>query len=190
MRQLISDIDWENILNPLDLQDAWHYFSTVFDDNIVAKSIPLYLLHSKKNIYMSHKALRLKNKKCKLWNRYIATGSVSIFNSYCKTRNELRNLTRNLHYMHEKKLVSNCNNSKHFWKYVNSRLRSRPVVDILKKSDDSIVFTDKDKSKLFNDFFTSVFTHEDTSSIPSFSLDREIPILNSIYNYSNTFHCL
>ena len=79
--------------------------------------------------------------------------------------------------MHEKKLVSNCNNSKHFWKYVNSRLRSQPVVDILKKSDDSIVFTDKDKSKLFNDFFTSVFTHEDTSSIPSFSLDREIPIL-------------
>ena len=72
MRQLISDVDWENILNPLalDLQDAWHYFSTVFDD-IVAKSIPLILdlLRPKKNIYMSHKALRLKNKKCKLWNR-------------------------------------------------------------------------------------------------------------------------
>ena len=100
MRQLISDVDWENILNPLDLQDAWHYFSTVFDD-IVAKSIPLDLLRPKKNIYMSHKALHLKNKKCKLWNRYIVTGSVSIFNSYCKTRNELRNLTRNL-YAREK----------------------------------------------------------------------------------------
>ena len=81
----------------------------------------------------------------------------------------------------EKKLVSDCNyNSKHFWNYVNSRLRSRPAVDILKKSDGSIVSTDKDKSKLFNDFFTSVFTHEDTSSMPSFSLDREAPILNSI----------
>ena len=50
MRQLISDIDWENILN---LLDAWHYFSTIFDD-IVAKSIPLNLLRPKKNIYMSH----------------------------------------------------------------------------------------------------------------------------------------
>ena len=130
---------------------------------------------------MSHKAFRLKNKKCKLWNRYIANRSVSTLNSYCKIRNELCNLTRNLRYTHEKKLVSNCNyNSKHFWKYVNSRLRSRPVVDILKKSDGSIVSTDKDKSKLFNDFFTSVFTHEDTSSMPSFSLDREAPILNSI----------
>ena len=111
MRQLISDVDWENILNPLDLQVAWHYFSTVFDE---IKSIPLDLLRPKKNIYMSHKALRLKNKKCKLWNQYIATGSVSIFNSCCKTRNELCNLTRNLRYMHEKKLVSNCNNSNIF----------------------------------------------------------------------------
>ena len=32
MRQIISDVDWENILNPLDPHDAWHYFSTVFDD--------------------------------------------------------------------------------------------------------------------------------------------------------------
>jgi len=180
MRQLISDIDWENDLNPLHLQDAWHYFSTVFDD-IVAKCIPLDLPRPKKNIYMTNKALRLKNKKCKLWNRYIATRSPSIFNAYRKTRNELRNLTRNLRYMHEKKLVSNCNNnSKHFWKYVNSRLRSRPAVDILKKSDGSIVSSDKDKSILFNDFFTSVFTREDTSSMPSFSLNRETPTLNSI----------
>ena len=50
----------------------------------------------------------------------------------------------------------------------------------MKKSDGSIVSTDKEKSKLFNDFFTSVFTHEDTSSMLSFSLDREAPILNSI----------
>ena len=76
MRRIISDVDWENILNPLDLHDAWHYFSTVFDKT-VAKSIPLDLLHPRKNIYMSHKALCLKNKKCNFWNRYIATGSVS-----------------------------------------------------------------------------------------------------------------
>ena len=141
MRQLISDVDWESILNPFDLQDAWHYFSTVFDD-IIAKSIPLDLPHHKKNIYMSHKALRLKNKKCKLWNRYTATRSVSIYNSYCKT--SLRNLTRNLRCTYEKRLVPNCNeNPKQFWKYVNSRLRSRPVIDILKKTDDSIAYTDK-----------------------------------------------
>ena len=131
MCQLISDVYWKNILNPLGLQDACHYsFSTVFDDT-VAKSIPLDSPCPKKNIYMSHKAFHLKNKKCKLWNQYIVTGSVSIFNSYCKTRNELRNLTRNLHYVHKKKLVSIAN-SKHFWKYVNSRLRSQPVVDVLK----------------------------------------------------------
>ena len=50
MRQLISDVDWENDLNPLHLQDAWHYFSTVFDD-IVAKCIPLDLRIQEKYLY-------------------------------------------------------------------------------------------------------------------------------------------
>ena len=117
MCQITSDVDWENILNPLDLRDAWHYFSTIFDET-VAKSIPLDLLRPRKNLYVTQSSLYLKNKKCKLWSRYVATGSVGfIFNSYCKTRNELCNLTRNLRYTHEKRLVSNCNyNSEHFWK--------------------------------------------------------------------------
>ena len=61
MHQLISDVDWESILNPLDLKDAWHYFSTVFD-NIIAKSIYTSgptTSQAVKNIYMSHKALCL-----------------------------------------------------------------------------------------------------------------------------------
>ena len=176
MCQLISNVDWEDVLNPLDLHNAWDYFSATFDD-IVLKCIPLEVPRPKKNIYITHKALRLKNKKCKLWNRYMATKSPSTYHSYCQARNTLRSLTRNLRYSHEKNLVSNFNsNTKHFWKYVNSRLRSRP----LKKSDNSIVYSDGEKSKLLNEFFTSVFTREDTSSVPSFYLNREVPSLDSV----------
>ena len=32
MCQLISNVDWEDVLNPLDLHNAWDYFSTTFDD--------------------------------------------------------------------------------------------------------------------------------------------------------------
>ena len=62
------------------------------------------------------------------------------------------------------------------------------VIDSLRKSDDSLVHSDEDKSELFNKFFTSVFTHEDTNSIPSFHLNRDVPVLcytiiyNKLYN--------
>ena len=68
------------------------------------------------------------------------TKSPSTYHSYCQARNTLRSLTRNLRYSHKKNLVSS--NTKQFWKYVNSRLRSRPVIDSLKKPDNSIVYSD------------------------------------------------
>ena len=55
MRRLISDVDWESTLNHLDLQDAWDYFSSVFDDT-VTKCIPLDLPRPKK-IFICHTKL-------------------------------------------------------------------------------------------------------------------------------------
>ena len=59
-------------------------------------------------------------------------------------------------------------------------MRSRPVINSLKKADGSTVYSDEGKSKMFNEFFTSVFTHEDTSSIPSFHLNRSVLVLDTI----------
>ena len=67
-------------------------------------------------------------------------------------------------------------------------MRSCLVIDSLRKSDDSLVYSDEDKSELFNKFFTSVFTHEYTNSIRSFHIDRDVPVLcytivyNKLYN--------
>ena len=132
-------------------------FSTTFDD-AVHRCIPLDVPRPKKNVYLTHNALRLKNKKCKLWNRYTTTKTPTAYYSYCQARNALRSLTRNLHCSYEKELVLNPKSStKQFWKYVNSRMRSRPVINSLKKADGSTVYSDEGKSKMFNEFFTSVF---------------------------------
>ena len=55
-----------------------------------------------------------------------------------------------------------------------------PRIDSLKKSDDFITNSDEEKAKIFNDYFTSVFTHEDTSFIPIFQLNKDVPVLDSI----------
>ena len=50
MCRLISNVDWEDPLYPLDLHNAWDYFSATFND-IVLKCIPLEVPRPKKNIY-------------------------------------------------------------------------------------------------------------------------------------------
>ena len=79
---------------------------------------------------------------------------------------------------------------KQFWKYVNSCLKSCSVIDSLRKSDDSITNSDEEKAKLFNEFFTSVFTHKDTSFIPTFQLNKEVPVLDSITTSSIIYNKL
>ena len=58
-------------------------------------------------------------------------------------------------------------------------MKSCLVIDSLKKSDDSAVYSDEDKSELFSKLFTSVCTRKDTNSVPSFHLNRDVPVLDS-----------
>ena len=121
---------------------------------------------------MTREALHLKNRKCKLWNKYQRSKLTADYQLYCQSRNKLRNLTRSLRRSYEAKLASNRNNNiKQFWKYVNSRLKTRPSISSLKHDDNSTVDSDQDKCQLFNEFFSSVFTVEDCTSIPQLPND-------------------
>ena len=77
-------------------------------------------------------------------------GSISTFISYCKTRTELCNPTRKLCYTHENSwsltviiILEVCLFS----------FQISTCCQYSQKFVDSIVFTDKDKSILFNDFY-------------------------------------
>ena len=74
----------------------------------------------RKSIFMNRRALNLKNRKCKLWNKYICSKSSDDYISYCQVRNELCNLTRHLRTNYENKLVSGAKeNPRQLWKYIN-----------------------------------------------------------------------
>ena len=50
--------------------------------------------------------------------------------------------------------------SKHFWKYVKSKVKSRSSVSNLQRSDFSTTINNQEKAEVLNDFFASVFTRE------------------------------
>ena len=80
----------------------------------------------KKNIYMTTDALRLKNRKHILWKRYIHTKSSYDHSAFVRCKNMLRNLTKNLRANYENNIVKKImEKPKNFWRYVNSKLKTR-----------------------------------------------------------------
>ncbi|KAF2348403.1 hypothetical protein FHG87_020840, partial [Trinorchestia longiramus] len=57
-------------------------------------------------------------------------------------------------------------NPKSFYKYVNDRRLKRDTIGPLIDSEGSTQTNNKSKAKIFNSYFTSVFTHEDLTEIP------------------------
>ena len=87
------------------------------------------------NLYMTVQALRLKNKKQRLWKRYVRTNDHYDYVKFVKSKDELRKLTRRLRVNFERNIANNIKNKrKSFWKYVNSKLKSRVKIPALKKT--------------------------------------------------------
>ena len=82
---------------------------------------------------------------------------------------DLRRLTRDLRKSYELQLVSKINeNLKVYWRYVSSRLKTKPKVANLfdGKAEGTEVTTDEDKVEVLSKTFASVFTIDDVSEIP------------------------
>ena len=71
----------------------------------------------------------------------------------------------------ENKIARNIKSSpKQFWAYVKSRTKSRSGIPGLKKADGKVAKEPLEKAEALNNFFSSVFTKEDSSIF----LDRNV----------------
>ena len=81
----------------------------------------------------------------------------------------------------EKNIAENSKtNNKKYWKYVNSKLKTRSKVPDLKLNETVYTKSELEKVDLLNHFFTSVFTSEDLSSVPQIEKQVNEPFLTSI----------
>ena len=61
------------------------------------------------------------------------------------------------------------NNPKSFWRYVNSKTKTRKTISDLEKDDGKLTTSDQEKAGVLNNFFSSVFTIEDLEDVPDFA---------------------
>ena len=158
---------WEELQNSKFENDYDMFFEklrTAMELNTLKKANS----KSKKNMYMTNGAMRLKNKKGRLWQRYLASNNRYDRKNYIKCKNDLRQLTRELRRDYEQELARIAKSKpKAFWKYAKSRLKTKPQIPALSKPDGSKASTPKDKAETLNAYFSSVFTVEDIQNIPA-----------------------
>ena len=165
LRELIAATVWD-VDEHNSFEESFERFKTTLNELISRCIPPAKPKPRRKNLYINQEAIRLKKKKRILWHRYSRSQDVLAHARYVRCRNDLRRLTRNLRRQFEQSLADNIReNAKGFWRYVNSRMKSKSRVDAL-LDNGALVCDDEGKASVLNNFFSSVFTIEDVVNIP------------------------
>ena len=78
-------------------------------------------------------------------------------------------------------------NPKGFYKYVNKNLKTKPTIADLEDNGE-IITDDSKKADILNQYFSSVFTREDSSTIPSLDpLQVHNEFIRSNFTKENVF---
>ena len=165
LRRLLQEVDWSR-LHDMNVHQAYNFFKGALHE-AVEKSVPQTRPKPRKNVYITREAMKLKRKKTVLWNMYVRTGDSVDYAQYCSCRNKLRSLTRRLRKEFEQHISRELkSNPKAFWRYANSRLKTKPGIEHLDDGSGHLCTDDQAKATLLNRFFSSVFTDEDLATVP------------------------
>jgi hypothetical protein len=155
------------------VEEAWQHFTqTLYEaiDRNVPKSKPRTKFN---HPWMTREILRLVRKKRRKWRMYKFTGSDSDRDEYRRVEKETANKIRNAKRGMEKELARNSDkNSRKFTKYVKSKTKSRTTIGPLISEGRKVLTGGKEMADELNRFFSSVFTIEDTTSIPMATEER------------------
>ena len=104
-----------------------------------------------------------------VYKRWIQSSTGKNDIKYRQQCNKVKAMTRKSIKAFEKSITDKVkSNPKAFWKYANSKRKCKIKIRDLITDNGSIIDSDDEKVDLLNSFFTSVFTEEDLSNIPTF----------------------
>ena len=166
MTHELLNIDWAHLFGQ-GTDAMWLCFYTKLL-NLIDKYIPIETFNSKpKPTWLDLVTLKKIKLKHKAWNIYKTTRRHEAFIFYAKCRNIATTAVKYTKSSFETKLAKDTqHNPTLFWKYVRNNTKVWQDVDKLVKEDGTLTYSDHEVANCLNDFFTSVFTNELTSSIP------------------------
>jgi len=123
-----------------------------------------------KRKWIDKEAMKSIKKKKQAWKKYTLCKDEQNYKNYTISRNKATGSCRTAKYKFEKKLALNINqDNKSFWSYVRSESKTKSSIGDLKDIDGTITSDEARKCEILNSFFASVFTNEDTTTMPTFN---------------------
>lgn len=174
IRQHIKDSNLTNLCVPLNVHESEKLISETIK-TAVTYFVPWTKSSSFKGTAPCKKTKRLRRRKYQAWKVWDESHVSDDHKRYRKKCNDLRNFTRNKDRRKEKLIAQNAKNSlKAFWRYVNSKRCTPESIGVLERSDGSLATSNKEKAEILNNFFGSVFTQENITTLPTLTLDELI----------------
>lgn len=181
----LRSVDWDNHLDSLDCAGMWNIISGKIISNM-DKHIPKTKSGNKpkKPAWMNEKVLAKIKQKHSAFKRYMNTREGKDYQIYAKARNQAKWECRKAVRDMERKIANESKeNPKAFFRYANSKLKTKTGIADLDCEDGGTARSDQAKAEVLNNFFCSVFTKEDTSSMPS---TEGMDITNNLSNFEIT----
>ena len=120
-----------------------------------------------------HNLLKNKRYLFKIYKKY---RSQTALHNYNTARNKVSYKIKLMKKSKECDIARNIkSNPKAFYQYVSSKMVKKEGVYELLNEKGVLTNNDKEKCDIINKFFSSVFTNENTSDIPDFNCDIDIP---------------
>lgn len=183
MRTKLNEINVSQHIEAMDVQQAWDYFSTTIEllANEYIPKVKKGQSDRRKPLWLDDKALSKVRKKHESFRRYMETREGKDYQEYAKARNQAKAACRKSVKEYEKQIAKQAKkNPKLFYSYAKKKMKTTEGISDLKDGNDNKATTDKSKAEMLNKFFCSVFTQEDTSSIPNCEKQKVINHLTDI----------
>lgn len=171
----LADISWDVVLDGLDLANSWEVLTETIT-RLVEKYVPESRVrneHGKKNPCINQECLEAIKRKHTKWKKYQYCMNEQNYELYKQARNRVTMEMRRSKYNYEKNLASKIKtDSKLFWSYVRSKLKTKSNLNQLKQACGTLTNDNQLKANLLNCYFASVFEIEEPGPLPDFP-DRE-----------------
>ena len=167
MRKHLAKIDWNNTLENKTATDCWNILKREIDC-IVEQFVPLKKQGKRsKKKHLLKEAIRKIKYKQTMWKTYRHNGSEEDYAIYKEALNQATAEIRNSKRSYEQKSAFNTkHDSKSCYAYVRSKQKVQDKVGPLEGSDGNIITEGFLMAENLHEYFSSVFTREDTSALP------------------------
>ena len=167
IRKNLAHIDWDEKMKNKTATECWDILRGELD-TAIDSYVPMKKQGKRsKKKHLSKEAFRKMRYKQNMWRVYKHTGKDEDYEVYKEALNAATNEVRKAKRNFEHKLAQNIKSeSKSFYAYVRSKQNVRDKVGPLEDNAGNIITEGCLMAEELNVHFSSVFTREDTSSLP------------------------